>query len=109
MQLLEGWYKHNSNEKSKPNLVVILQDFESFEPSVFQDFCTICSNYRNRLPIICIVGIATSTEILHQSLNKSTIGLLRIEKFKLEQSEVWFNRVIDSVSARSQKKEDCKN
>jgi origin recognition complex subunit 3 len=43
------------------------------------------------------MGIATSTEILHQSLNKSTIGLLRIEKFKLEQSGVWFNRVVEKV------------
>lgn len=55
------------------------------------------SEYRQRLPIVCIVGIATSTEILHQSLSKSTIGLLRIEKFKLEQSEAWFNRAIEDV------------
>lgn len=98
MQLLEGWYKYQTNRtSSSPNLVVILQDFESFEPAVVQDFFTICSEYRSRLPIVCIVGIATSTEILHQSLSKSTIGLLRIEKFKLEQSEVWFNRVIEKV------------
>ncbi|KAG2192004.1 hypothetical protein INT46_001008 [Mucor plumbeus] len=98
MQLLEGWYKYQTNRtSSSPNLVVILQDFESFEPAVVQDFFTICSEYRSRLPIVCIVGIATSTEILHQSLSKSTIGLLRIEKFKLEQSEVWFNRVIEKM------------
>jgi origin recognition complex subunit 3 len=46
------------------------------------------------------MGIATSIEILHQSLNKSTIGLLRIEKFKLEQSGVWFNRVIEKVKKK---------
>ncbi|GAN11198.1 origin recognition complex subunit 3-like [Mucor ambiguus] len=98
MQLLEGWYKYQTNHSnSSPNLVVILQDFESFEPTVVQDFFTICSEYRSRLPIVCIVGIATSTEILHQSLSKSTIGLLRIEKFTLEQSEVWFNRVIEEI------------
>ncbi|CEP10502.1 hypothetical protein [Parasitella parasitica] len=98
MQLLEGWYNYQTNRtNSFPNLVVILQDFESFEPSVVQDFFTICSEYRSRLPIVCIVGIATSTEILHQSLSKSTIGLLRIEKFRLEQSEVWFNRIIEKI------------
>jgi origin recognition complex subunit 3 len=58
---------------------------------------TFSSDYRSRLPIICIMGIATSTEILHQSLDKSTIALLRIEKFKLEQSGVWFNRVVEKV------------
>ncbi|GAA5803291.1 hypothetical protein HPULCUR_008770 [Helicostylum pulchrum] len=98
MKLLEGWYKHHQQSyTNKPNLVIILQDFESFEPAILQDFFTICSEYRSRLPIICIMGIATSTEILHQSLNKSTIGLLRIEKFKLEQSGVWFNRVIEKI------------
>lgn len=56
------------------------------------------SEYQMSLPIVCIVGIATSTEILHQSLSKSTIGLLRIERFKLENSEVWFNRVIEKVN-----------
>ncbi|KAG1375953.1 hypothetical protein G6F60_008619 [Rhizopus arrhizus] len=98
IQLLEGWYKHHSSSDTlKPNLVVILQDFEAFEPNVLQDFFTICSEYQMSLPIVCIVGIATSTEILHQSLSKSTIGLLRIERFKLENSEVWFNRVIEKI------------
>ncbi|KAI7896366.1 origin recognition complex subunit 3 N-terminus-domain-containing protein [Mucor mucedo] len=97
-ELLEGWYRHHQQSyENKPNLVIILQDFESFEPAILQDFFTICSEYRSRLPIVCIMGIATSTEILHQSLNKSTIGLLRIEKFRLEQSGVWFNRVIEKV------------
>ncbi|KAI9480879.1 MAG: origin recognition complex subunit 3 N-terminus-domain-containing protein [Benjaminiella poitrasii] len=98
MQLLEGWYRHQCiHSPTTTNLVIILQDFESFEPAVLQDFFAICSEYRSRLPIICLMGIATSTEILHQSLNKSTIALLRIEKFKLEQSEVWFNRVIEKI------------
>ncbi|KAI7899494.1 origin recognition complex subunit 3 N-terminus-domain-containing protein [Cokeromyces recurvatus] len=96
--LLEGWYRHQCvHSPSNPNLVIILQDFESFEPAVLQDFFTICSEYRSSLPIVCIMGIATSTEILHQSLSKSTIELLRIEKFRLEQSEVWFNRVIEKI------------
>ncbi|RCH84657.1 Origin recognition complex subunit 3, partial [Rhizopus stolonifer] len=96
MQLLEGWYNHKSN-KLRPNLVVILQDFEAFEPSVLQDFFVICSEYQASLPIVCIMGIATSTEILHQSLTKYTIGLLRIERFKLENSDVWFNRVFEKI------------
>lgn len=43
MQLLEGWYRyrHLSNGDNA-NLVIVLQDFESFEPSVLQDFFTIC-------------------------------------------------------------------
>ncbi|CEJ03220.1 hypothetical protein RMCBS344292_17208 [Rhizopus microsporus] len=102
MQLLEGWYKHRSkDEKHKPNLVVILQDFEAFEPNVLQDFLSICSEYQTQLPIVCIIGVATSTEFVHQSLTKLTINMLRIERFKLENSDVWFNKVIEKLFLES--------
>lgn len=98
MQIMEGWYEHISRKRrQKPNLVVILQDLESFDSHVLQDFITICSDYRSRIPITFVIGIATSSEIMHQSLSKSTISLLRIEKFWLEQSDVWFNRVLEKV------------
>jgi origin recognition complex subunit 3 len=56
------------------------------------------SEYRSRLPIVLLIGIATSSNALHQSLSKSALSLLRTEKFWLQQSDVWFNRVIDEVS-----------
>ncbi|CAO3597039.1 unnamed protein product [Absidia cylindrospora] len=101
LQLLAGWYmetvQHLENRQDWPKLVVILQDFESFDPTLLQDFMTIVSEYRVNIPFVFIIGIATSTEILHQSLTKSTICLLRIEKFWLQQSDVWFNRVLDKI------------
>ncbi|KAI8147594.1 origin recognition complex subunit 3 N-terminus-domain-containing protein [Fennellomyces sp. T-0311] len=99
MQILEAWYRYVTKKSGarQPNLVIVLQDLESFEANMLRDFITICSEYRLRIPVVFIMGIATSTEILHQSLTKSTIGLLRIEKFWLEQSDVWFNRVLESV------------
>ncbi|KAG2217511.1 hypothetical protein INT45_001798, partial [Circinella minor] len=102
MQILEAWYRHvnqrqTKNKRQEPNLVVVLEDLESFEANMLRDFITICSEYRLRIPIVFIMGIATSTDILHQSLTKATIGLLRIEKFWLEQSDVWFNRVLETV------------
>ncbi|KAG0192427.1 Origin recognition complex subunit 3 [Apophysomyces sp. BC1034] len=99
LQILEGWYRHataNGTDDNRPNLVIILQDFESFEPGLLQDFVTICSEYRMRIPIVLIIGVATSTEILHQSLSKSTLGLLRTEKFWLRQSDAWLNRVLET-------------
>ncbi|KAG0168293.1 Origin recognition complex subunit 3 [Apophysomyces sp. BC1015] len=100
LQILEGWYRHataNGTDDNRPNLVIILQDFESFEPGLLQDFVTICSEYRMRIPIVLIIGVATSTEILHQSLSKSTLGLLRTEKFWLRQSDAWLNRVLETI------------
>jgi origin recognition complex subunit 3 len=60
------------------------------------------SEYRVQIPFVFVIGIATSTEILHQSLSKSTICLLRIEKFWLQQSDVWFNRVLDKVKKKKE-------
>ncbi|KAI8335759.1 origin recognition complex subunit 3 N-terminus-domain-containing protein [Chlamydoabsidia padenii] len=106
LQLLVGWYmetlqQHRDNKKLWPKLVVVLQDFESFDPILLQDFMTVISEYRTQLPFVFVIGIATSTEILHQSLTKSTICLLRIEKFWLQQSDVWFNRVLDKIFINS--------
>ncbi|RUP49555.1 hypothetical protein BC936DRAFT_142251 [Jimgerdemannia flammicorona] len=116
MQVLEGWYQHivsvgavagNKRKNGsmttpaplqRPNLVVILQDFESFDPVVLQDFITICSEYQLRLPIILLVGIATSAEALHQALPKSVLSLLRMERFHLQQSDRWFGNVVEEVS-----------
>ncbi|KAH8551885.1 origin recognition complex subunit 3 N-terminus-domain-containing protein [Umbelopsis sp. PMI_123] len=101
MQILDGWYRHvvekQSSSFSLPNLVVMIQDFESFDPSILEDLFEICSEYRSRLPIVLLIGIATSSNALHQSLSKSALSLLRTEKFWLQQSDVWFNRVIDEL------------
>ncbi|KAL1928438.1 hypothetical protein VTP01DRAFT_2794 [Rhizomucor pusillus] len=98
MQILEGWYRDVAKKYTQqPNLVIILQDLESFEAAVLQDFVTICSEYHKRIPIIFVFGIATSMDILHQSLTKATIGFLRVEKFWLEQSDVWFNRLLETI------------
>ncbi|RUP49554.1 hypothetical protein BC936DRAFT_142251 [Jimgerdemannia flammicorona] len=115
MQVLEGWYQHivsvgavagNKRKNGsmttpaplqRPNLVVILQDFESFDPVVLQDFITICSEYQLRLPIILLVGIATSAEALHQALPKSVLSLLRMERFHLQQSDRWFGNVVEEL------------
>ncbi|RUS17934.1 LOW QUALITY PROTEIN: origin recognition complex subunit 3 N-terminus-domain-containing protein [Endogone sp. FLAS-F59071] len=119
MQVLEGWYQHIVNVGAattrkrkhgdmndpttppRPNLVVILQDFESFEPTLLQDFITICSEYHPRLPIILLVGIATSAETLHQALPKSALSLLRTEKFHLQRSDRWFSDVVEELFIKS--------
>ena len=47
MQILEAWYRHvtqqqKNNRQQQPNLVVVLQDLESFEANMLRDFITIC-------------------------------------------------------------------
>lgn len=46
LQLLAGWYmetvrRYGENKKLWPKLVIVLEDFESFDPILLQDFMTI--------------------------------------------------------------------
>src|SRR5205807_1001862 len=45
------------------------------------------SSYLDRIPFVLLVGIATSVEIFHDKLPKSTIRLMRGNKFDVERAE----------------------
>ncbi|KAJ3043772.1 Origin recognition complex subunit 3 [Rhizophlyctis rosea] len=94
MQILECWYRQI---KLRPNLVVIVPDFESFIPNVLEDLIAICSEYQDRLPIVFLFGIATTIETLHQSLPRSVLSLLRTEKFKLQNSQECINAIVEEI------------
>jgi len=55
------------------------------------------SGYSEELPIILLIGIATSLETFHQSLPISSLSLLQIEKFKLLQSYECINEIIQNI------------
>lgn len=57
-QILEGWYRHASRNKQS-NLVVVLQDIETFEAQVLQDFISIC-----RWVSRCVCGICMYAYLL---------------------------------------------
>ncbi|KAL1921818.1 uncharacterized protein VTP21DRAFT_10460 [Calcarisporiella thermophila] len=117
MQVLEGWYNHlvdNHNNRRRQegymetdndnaklgNLVVIVQDFESFEPATLEDFIAICSEYLSRIPIVLIMGIATSIETMQQALSRSTLTLLRTEKFQMQRAEKVFDALTEAIIFR---------
>lgn len=112
MRILPNWYRHSSDIS---NIVVIIPDFECFDPQVVQDLVTLCrsvmvvvhlcraftncpnSEYVNDLPIVVLFGIATSIDVMHQTLSPPVLGLLRIEKFKLQHSHECMNTIVEEV------------
>ncbi|OZJ02637.1 hypothetical protein BZG36_04165 [Bifiguratus adelaidae] len=103
MQILALWYAFLTSSmraESKPRLVVIVEDFECFEVQVIEDFITICSSYRDSLPFILLFGVATTTDIVHQTLNQSVLCLLNVRQFRLQQAEVWLENLIDQLLIR---------
>ncbi|KAF9351066.1 Origin recognition complex subunit 3 [Mortierella sp. AD094] len=103
MIVLERWYqslcdlRENDPHMRIPTLVVIIQDFESFDQDVLQDLITICSNYLDRIPFVFLMGLATSIDALHQSLPKSVLSLLQTRKFQMQQSSECLTAVIEDL------------
>ncbi|ORX85318.1 hypothetical protein BCR32DRAFT_265718 [Anaeromyces robustus] len=119
--ILLGWYKHlikdssssiniedslNEKDNSKLNIkknsdnhkiILFIEDFECFDVLLLQDLISIFSGYSEELPIILLIGIATSLETFHQSLPISSLSLLQIEKFKLLQSYECINEIIEKI------------
>ncbi|KAG0300536.1 Origin recognition complex subunit 3 [Dissophora globulifera] len=104
MHVLERWYQslcdnqeHQQRTRKPPSLVVIIQDFESFDQDTLQDFITICSNYQDRIPLVFLMGLATSIDALHQGLPKSALSLLQTRKFQMQQSSECLTAIIDDL------------
>ncbi|ORX50312.1 hypothetical protein BCR36DRAFT_352357 [Piromyces finnis] len=86
-----------NQSKAKHKLILFIEDFECFDVLLLQDLISIFSGYSEELPIILLIGIATSLETFHQSLPISSLSLLQIEKFKLLQSYECINEIIQKV------------
>ncbi|OAQ35888.1 hypothetical protein K457DRAFT_13122 [Linnemannia elongata AG-77] len=104
MLVLERWYQSlcesndgASEERKQPTLVVILQDFESFDYDTLQDFITICSNYQDRIPFVLLMGLATSIDALHQGLPKAVLSRLQTRKFQMQQSSECLTAIIEDL------------
>ncbi|KAJ1678685.1 Origin recognition complex subunit 3, partial [Spiromyces aspiralis] len=98
MQILEGWYSdYERRTHSRPKLVAIVQDFEGFPPAVIEDFISICGQYCDRIPIVLVIGLATSYDTLGQTLSKSGMGRLDIKRFSLQRSNDVIDKVVEKV------------
>ncbi|KAJ2158786.1 Origin recognition complex subunit 3 [Coemansia sp. RSA 552] len=78
-------------------LVVILQDFEGFQPAVIDDFIRVATSYSRDVPIVLVLGLATSHECIHQSLAKASISMLNIERFNLQRSKQCIDAAIHKL------------
>ncbi|KAJ2111207.1 Origin recognition complex subunit 3, partial [Coemansia sp. RSA 921] len=83
--LLQLWWANAACSGKKA--VVVLQDFEGFAPTVVDDFIRIVGGYCDAVPIVLVLGLATSYECVHQSLTKASISMLNVERFNLQRSK----------------------
>ncbi|KAG6333086.1 hypothetical protein ID866_5999 [Astraeus odoratus] len=92
LNLLQAWFKAllNARESNKDatRLVVILHDFEQFEPPVMQDLFEICSLAIPCLPLVFILSLPSppSPSYIHMTYPRRTLSLLQIRNCSLPSS-----------------------
>ncbi|KAJ1897290.1 Origin recognition complex subunit 3 [Kickxella alabastrina] len=96
MSLLKLWWDMSKTSKDS-RAVIILQDFEGFAPMIVDDFVRIAARYCQEVPIVVVLGLATSYESIHQSLTKASISMLNVERFNLQRSKQCIDAVIRSI------------
>ncbi|XP_055630148.1 origin recognition complex subunit 3 [Toxorhynchites rutilus septentrionalis] len=98
LRVLRSWYheKHQHLDR-KPNLCVIMPDFEVFSPDVLQDLILILNSYAEDLPFVLIFGIATSIGTVHSVLPYHVTSKIKLSIFQSEPSIVNLNKILDNV------------
>ena len=94
---LNIWYEnqYDSSEGDRPPLVVILEDFEMFNPKTLQDFIMTMSLLE--LPLVLVLGVATTVESIHRSLPHSVTSHLSIKKFSSVPSIQLLSELLDQL------------
>ncbi|XP_053679319.1 origin recognition complex subunit 3 [Anopheles nili] len=98
LDVLRAWYMERHKKlKRKPNLIVILPDFELFNPTVLQDLILVLDSYAKWLPFVLIFGVATAVTTIHNVLPYYVTSKISINIFQSEPSLTNLNNIFDEA------------
>lgn len=96
--VLEAWFRCNYKDSNeKPKLVMMLADFEQFNPLILQKLIEIFISYTHRLPIVLILGVATAFKAVHNVLPFHITSKINAHIFQAESSSSMLNRILNEV------------
>ncbi|KAH9484392.1 Origin recognition complex subunit 3 [Psilocybe cubensis] len=92
VKLLAAWHKALVKTSGTPsNLVIVLHDFEQFDPAVMQDVFHIFSAHVKELPVVFLLSMSSpSTNYLNDTYSRATMALLRVRKFAPPSGSTFF-------------------
>lgn len=96
MQVLRSWF-FEKKDHEKRCLVVIIPDFELLNQTVLLDLISILTTYRSELPLILILGVATSVSALINLIPYHITSKLKFEVLKTLESTTLLNSIINDV------------
>ncbi|TRY76364.1 hypothetical protein TCAL_00012 [Tigriopus californicus] len=98
MPTLRTWYANQYPVgESRVPLVIILEDFEAFSPTMLQDFMISLCEYATALPLVFVFGIATTVSMIHQRLPYHISRHLAIEKFSGQKSTQLLGKLVEAL------------
>jgi origin recognition complex subunit 3 len=96
-QVLQSWYQDFYQDKEKPSIIVMVNDFEQFDTQCIKDLITILCSFSSQLPIILVIGVATAFKTLHNVLPSHVINHMDTHVFQSESSTEMLNIILDKV------------
>ncbi|KAF8964769.1 origin recognition complex subunit 3 N-terminus-domain-containing protein [Flammula alnicola] len=81
IKYLVAWYRAwiDSKGGARRNLVVVLHDFEQFDPLIMQDVFYICGQFVSQLPLVFLLSVSSpSPNYLNVTYPRATLLLLRV-------------------------------
>ncbi|EIW79690.1 hypothetical protein CONPUDRAFT_155085 [Coniophora puteana RWD-64-598 SS2] len=95
INLLAAWCDAAQETHGTLQLVAILHNFEQFDPLVMQDVFEICNLHIPRIPLVFVLGLASSSaSYVHAAYPSSTLALLRLDSCALPPPADVLHRVI---------------
>lgn len=89
----------DANQEPEPTLVILLEDLEGLDGKVLSSLIETLSHYVDSLPLVLLLGVATSAEALHQAVWRGVANLLDTSMFFVEPGMRTFETLMKGVSA----------
>ncbi|KAK9370406.1 origin recognition complex subunit 3 N-terminus-domain-containing protein [Lipomyces kononenkoae] len=94
LDLLVDWFV---KQESVERIVVIIEDADGSDSNLLAEVIRMLFVYRNRLPFVLLLGIATNLPIFNTKIPKRTMRMIDFESFDILRTDDGLTRLLDDV------------
>ncbi|GAA6029372.1 hypothetical protein JCM8097_003642 [Rhodosporidiobolus ruineniae] len=97
---LKAWYEHRyakSDAGAAPTLAILIEDLEAMDGKVLTQLIETLSIYTSTLPLVLLIGIATTSTALYSLLSRKTSNLLSTRDSFVDPGVGAFNALVRGV------------
>lgn len=99
MEILASWHHEPANRKDP--VVIIIEDVERCHSSVLAEFINLLSEWVVQIPVVLVMGMATTVDALRKLLPSSAIQHLHPQRFNLKYPLERLEAVLTAVMIES--------